>query len=103
MSQTPLLDTLADMTEASVSRSDLDARELMLVRVAALAAVRAPAGSYLLNLGAAQDAGLTLEDAQAVLIAVAPIVGAPATVAAASALADALGLAIGLAEAAEEM
>ena len=32
--QRPLLDTLAEMTAASVSRADLDDRELMLVRLA---------------------------------------------------------------------
>jgi len=96
MSETPLLDTLADMTEASVDHTSLDGRELMLVRIAALAAADAPPASYLLNIGPALDAGLTLEDAQGVLVAIAPIVGGPATVTAARAIADALGLAIAL-------
>ena len=43
----PLLDTLADMTAASIARADLAARELMLVRVAGLIAVDAPPASYL--------------------------------------------------------
>jgi alkylhydroperoxidase/carboxymuconolactone decarboxylase family protein YurZ len=98
MSETPLLDTLADMTEASVGRTSLDGRELMLVRIAALAAADAPPASYLLNLGPAVDVGLTLEDAQGVLVAIAPIVGGPATVTAARAITDALGLAIALTE-----
>ena len=46
----PVLDLLATMTEASVDASSLDADALMLVRIAALAAVDAPAVSYLLNL-----------------------------------------------------
>lgn len=93
-----LLQTLAEMTASSLERSELDDRELMLVRLAALAAVDAPSGSYLLNLGAAADAGLTLEDAQSVLIAVAPVVGIPRTVSAAGHLAEALGLAMDLAD-----
>lgn len=98
----PLLDAVLEMTAASLSRADLDARELMLVRLAALAAVDAPTASYLLNLGAAADVGLTLEDARSVLIAVAPIVGTPKVVAAAGTIAEALGIAIALDEAIAE-
>ena len=54
----PVLDLLATMTEASVDASTLDAEALMLVRIAALAAVDAPAVSYLLNLDAAIEAGV---------------------------------------------
>ena len=50
--------------------------------------------SYLLNLEAASDAGLTLEDAQGVLVAIAPIVGTARTVSAATAITEALGLAL---------
>jgi alkylhydroperoxidase/carboxymuconolactone decarboxylase family protein YurZ len=98
MSDSPLLDTLADMTAASVERVGLVDRELMLVRVAALAAVGAPPSSYLLNLGAAAEIGLTLEDVQGVLIAVAPVTGGPKVVAAAGAIFKALGFAIGVLE-----
>ena len=73
----PLLETVLAMTAASVERANLVDRELMLVRLAALATVDAPASSYLLNLGAAVDVGLTVEDVQGVLIAIAPIVGSP--------------------------
>jgi alkylhydroperoxidase/carboxymuconolactone decarboxylase family protein YurZ len=97
---TPLLDTLAAMTAASVEETTLDAQQLMLVRLAALAAVDAPEASYLLNIGPAADAGLTVETAQAVLTAVAPIIGAPRTVSAAGKIVRSLGLAIALAEAA---
>ena len=94
-----LLDTLVDMTAASVERVELDDRTLMLVRLAALAAVDGPTGSYLLNLEASADAGLTLEDARSVLIAVAPIVGTARIVSAAGAIAEALGLALDIEEA----
>ena len=90
----PLLDTLAAMTLASIESCDLDPRELMLARIAALAAVGAPPASYLLNAGTAMDVGITLEDVQGVLIAVAPIIGTPRTVAAAGNVARALGFAI---------
>ena len=84
----PLLDTLADMTAASVARADLADRELMLVRVAGLIAVDAPPASYLINLGPAVDSGLTLEDAQSVLVTLAPIVGGPRVVDAAANIAS---------------
>ena len=74
---TPVLDTLAAMTAVSVEQCDLDPRELMLARIAALVAVDAPPVSYLLNAGAASDVGVTLEDVQGILIAVAPVVGTP--------------------------
>ena len=57
---TPVLDTIAAMTAASLENSDLSAREFMLVRLAALIAVDAPATSYLANTGVAADAGITL-------------------------------------------
>jgi alkylhydroperoxidase/carboxymuconolactone decarboxylase family protein YurZ len=98
----PLLDTVMEMTAASMSNSNLGARELMLVRLAALAAVDAPPASYLLNLAAAADAGLTLEDARGVLIAVAPIIGTPRTVSATGSITRALGFALDIEKAIEE-
>ena len=98
----PILDTVVEMTAASVSRTSLDDRDLMLVRLAALAASDARPASYLLNLRAAADAGLTLEDAQGALVAVAPIIGTPRTVSAAGAIAEALGLALAIEDAIEE-
>jgi alkylhydroperoxidase/carboxymuconolactone decarboxylase family protein YurZ len=96
---TPLLDTLAAMTAVSIAECGLDPRELMLARIAALAAVGAPPASYLANAGTASDVGITLEDVQGVLIAVAPVVGTARTVAAAGNLARALGFAIAAVEA----
>ena len=97
--EAPVLSALADITAVSVERSTLDPRELMLARIAALVAVDAPAASYLLNAGTAVDVGITLEDVQGVLIAVAPIVGTPRVVAATGNLASALGFALEMAEA----
>lgn len=90
------------MTAASVANTNLLARELMLVRLAALAAVDAPPDSYLLNLAAAVDAGISVEDARGVLIAVAPIIGTPRTVSATGAIAKALGFAPDVEEAIEK-
>ena len=98
----PLLDTIVEMTTASFDRTSLNTRDLMLVRLAALAASDAPPTSYLLNLAAAADAGLTLEDAQGALIAVAPIIGTPKTVSAAGAIAEALGFALAVEDAIAE-
>jgi hypothetical protein len=92
----PLLDTVLEMTASSVTNSNLNARELMLVRTAALAASDASTGSYLLNMPADADAGLTLEDVTGVLIAVAPVIGTPRTLSAATAIEVALGLALGI-------
>ena len=96
--ETPVLTALADITAVSLERSTLEPRELMLARIAALAAVNAPPASYLLNAGTAMDVGVTLEDVQGILIATAPIVGTPRIVAAASNLAQALGFALEMAE-----
>ena len=93
-----LLDTIIDMTAASVERADLDDRELLMVRLAALAAVGAPVSSYYLNIAAAVDTDMTLEDARSVLITIAPIVGTPKVVSAAAMIAEALGIAIAIDE-----
>ncbi len=63
----PLLDTVLEMTADSVKRADLDDRDLMMVRLTALAAVNAPPGSYLLNLAAAANTSLTAEDVRGAL------------------------------------
>jgi alkylhydroperoxidase/carboxymuconolactone decarboxylase family protein YurZ len=86
------------MTSASIERSTLDAKTLMLVRLAALAAVDAPPVSYLANIGAGTDAGVEAEDIQQVLIGIAPVVGSPRVVAAAGNIFRALGFAIAAAE-----
>jgi 4-carboxymuconolactone decarboxylase len=94
--QEPVLDLLASMTADSLEASNLDPETLMLVRIAALVAVDAPPGSYLMNLGVAADSGVEVEQVQGVLAAVAPIVGAPRVVSAAGKMGDALGVAIDL-------
>ena len=94
----PLLDTLAAMTAESVARCGLDANSLLAARIAALAAVGAPAASYLLHVGAAMDAGVTVEQIENILIAVAPIVGTPRVTDAALNVTQALGIVIAVLE-----
>jgi len=97
--ETPVLDTLADMTAASLARNSLEPRELMLVRLAALIAVDAAPVSYLLNAEAAEESGVTADDIQGVMIGVAPVVGSARVVSASGKILRALGLAIAVAEA----
>ena len=47
-----------------------------------------------MHIGPAMDAGVTVEQLQNILVAVAPIVGTPRTAAAALKITDALGIAI---------
>ena len=102
MADKPVLDLLARMTADSVEVSSLDAQTLMLVRIAALVSMNAPAASYLLNLGVAAEADVDGEQVRGVLAAVAPIVGTARVAAATGNIARALGLAIEVAELEEE-
>ncbi len=67
---------------------------LLLVRIAALAAVDARPVSYLAHVGPATDAGVTVEDVQNVLVAVAPIIGTARVASAVINITEALGFAI---------
>jgi hypothetical protein len=98
----PVLDLLTAMTAASLERSTLDPLTLMHVRIAALVAVDAPPLSYLMNLGIASELGITAEQVQGILTAIAPIVGTTRVVAAAGNITRALGFAIAVAEAEAE-
>ncbi len=93
-SETPLLDALAAITAESLARSDLDPNTLLAVRIAALAAVDAPAASYLMHVGPAIEAGVDLDQVQDILIAISPVIGTPRTLAAATKITEALGIAI---------
>ena len=98
-SNTPVSDTLLAMTAASLDNSDLSPREFMIARLAALVAVDAPAVSYTLNALPATDSGITLDDVEDILVAVAPIVGTTRVVSATANIAEGLGFVIALAEA----
>ena len=99
----PVLEALTDINAVSIARSELDPRTLIMVRLAALAAVDAPPASYLMHIGPALESGVTVDDIQDVLVTVAPIVGAPHVLAAATKITEALGVVIAVAEAAAEI
>ena len=88
----PIVETLMKMNEGIPERSGLDPETFMLVRIAALASTGAPPASYLLNLEVASEVGLTVEQVQGVLIAVAPVVGSARVASAGSAIDEVLGL-----------
>jgi alkylhydroperoxidase/carboxymuconolactone decarboxylase family protein YurZ len=93
---TPVLDVAADINAVSLDRTELDPRTLLIARIAALVAVDAPTGSYFLHIGPAAEMGLTVDDIQDVLVAVAPIVGTPRLMASARKIVEAFDLAIEL-------
>ena len=96
--QSPVRDLLADMTAQSLAASSLDETSLMLVRIAALVAVDAPAVSYLLNLDAANEIGIDAEQVRGVVAAVAPIVGTARIASATGKIVEALAVEIEIAE-----
>jgi alkylhydroperoxidase/carboxymuconolactone decarboxylase family protein YurZ len=71
----PVLEQLMAMNLDSLERSSLDPKTYFLARLAALVAMDAAPVSYMMNLGMAADVGVTLEEAQGTLTAIAPIVG----------------------------
>ena len=96
--ETPVLDLIGAMTAESLARCNLAPDELVLVRLAALAAVDARPISYLAHVGVAVESGVTLERAQDVLVAIAPIIGTARTMSAGTNIAEALGLVVAVAE-----
>lgn len=101
-SETPVLDTLVAMTVDSVERCGLAPDVFMLTRIAALAASDAPPISYVAHIDPAIQAGLTAEQLQDVLVAIAPVVGTARVMTAAGNIARALGVAIAVADADDE-
>jgi alkylhydroperoxidase/carboxymuconolactone decarboxylase family protein YurZ len=94
----PVLDTLTDMTAASVDHNSLSVREFMISRLAAMVAVDAPPISYFVSASAIEQSGMTAEDIQGVMIAVAPVSGAPRVMSAGGHILRALGIAVAVAE-----
>ena len=90
----PVMDVLSAMTVASLERTTLDPAMIVLVRFAALVAIDAAPASYLFHFGAGAEAGLTMRDAQQVLIALAPLVGTARIIAATGKMARGIGLAV---------
>jgi len=97
-SETPVLDTLAAMTIDSLERCSMDPSTLILTRLAALCAMDAPPISYLAHVGPAQEANVTAEQVQDLLVAIAPIVGTARVMSAAIHITEALGFAIAVSD-----
>jgi alkylhydroperoxidase/carboxymuconolactone decarboxylase family protein YurZ len=95
----PVLETLTDMTAASIDHNSLSPREYLLARLAAMIAVDAPPLSWYATAPAIEESGLTAEDIHGVMIAVAPVVGGPRVMAAGGHIMRALGIAIAVTEA----
>jgi alkylhydroperoxidase/carboxymuconolactone decarboxylase family protein YurZ len=95
---TPVLDLLKSMTAESIAVSGLDPDELMVVRLAALVAVDAPAASYLANLEAIDAVGINADQIRGVLAAIAPIVGTARVASATVKIVEALNVEIEVAE-----
>jgi alkylhydroperoxidase/carboxymuconolactone decarboxylase family protein YurZ len=74
-SETQVIDLLTSMTGETVLATSLDERTMMMVRIAALVAIDAPAFSYQMNLEAAAETGIGATELRGLLTAVAPIVG----------------------------
>src|SRR3954453_15720713 len=96
----PVLERLIAMNLDSLENSELDPKTYFLVRLAALVAMDAAPVSYLVNLGLAAEVGVTLEDAQGTLIAIAPVVGSARVASAAGNVLRAFGLEAALDDAA---
>jgi alkylhydroperoxidase/carboxymuconolactone decarboxylase family protein YurZ len=94
-----VLDTLTEMTAVSVEHNSLSPREYMVARLAAMIAVGAPPISWYATSGAIEESGMTTDDVQGIMIAVAPVVGAPQVMAAGGHILRALGFAIAVSEA----
>ena len=94
----PVLERLVAMNLDSLEDSGLDVQTYFLVRMAALVAMDAAPVSYLINLGLASDAGVTLEQAQGALVAIAPVVGSARAASAAGKILRAFGIAAAISE-----
>jgi hypothetical protein len=70
-----------------------------MIRLAALAALDAKPISYLAHVGPSMETGVTLEDVQNVLVAVAPVIGTARTMSAAVNITETLGFAVAVMEA----
>ncbi|MEU2909503.1 carboxymuconolactone decarboxylase family protein [Streptomyces massasporeus] len=92
--ETPVFDTLVQMTLNAFERSALDPETYLLTRIAALVAMGASPASYLLNVGAADEIGVPVERIQGTLVAIAPVVGSARVVTAAHGIGEAFGLSL---------
>jgi len=83
----PVLETLTDMNLNTLERSGLDLKTYFMVRIAALVAMDAPPVAYAVNVDEAIEY-MEWHDIEAILVAIAPVVGSARTAAAASNILD---------------
>jgi alkylhydroperoxidase/carboxymuconolactone decarboxylase family protein YurZ len=95
-------DLITIRVSEAVDASDLDAKTFAMVNLAALIAMGGDESSYLLHVGAAIDAGASVDEVTAVLTAVGANVGVFRIVSAADPLATALGITLAAARADSE-
>jgi alkylhydroperoxidase/carboxymuconolactone decarboxylase family protein YurZ len=89
-----IADLLTIRVAEAVDASDLDAKTFAMCNLAALIGCGGDDASYLLHVGAALDAGASVDEITGVLTAVGPNVGVFKMVAAADPLATALGISL---------
>ena len=87
------MEFLVAVNIASMEASGLDPETLMMVRIATLAAIDAPAVSWRTNLEVAAEADLSIEQVQGTLVAIAPLIGTAKFISAVGKIRQALGLA----------
>lgn len=88
----PVLEQILRMTADGGQRSSLDAQTFFMVRIAALAATGAAPAAWRTNLMAATESGLSKDDVQGVLVAIAPVIGMARTMSAAGNALRGIGL-----------
>jgi 4-carboxymuconolactone decarboxylase len=90
--ETAIAERVAIRVEEAGDASDLDAKSFALVNLAALIATGGDDTSCILHVGAALDAGASVDEVTPVLTAIGPNIGVFKMVAAADPLATALGI-----------
>ncbi len=88
------IETAVGLRETALEVTGLDPRTFALVKIAALIALDAPPASYAWQVANTLEDGVSSDDIVGVLLAVAPQVGGPRTIAAAAELTLALGLSL---------
>jgi 4-carboxymuconolactone decarboxylase len=89
-----IAELVAIRVQEAIDASDLDPKTFALANLAALIATGGDDASYLLHVGAATDAGASVDEITGVLTAIAPNIGVFKMVAAADPLATALGVSL---------
>lgn len=88
-----VLEQLTSMHLDTLRNSGLDEPTYHLVRLTALVAIDAAPVSYLVNVGQAAEAGVTLEQVQGVMVAISPLIGSARVASAAGKILRAYGVA----------